>query len=131
MRPTQATETFPDGVVDVYPEAGNRRLGDKKATLRYEQQSVGINRYYQAQALASNRIDRVIKVPHTGLVDRMDIAVMRTEDGRQYRIMRIQNKPERGVDLWELQSVQVAIKVPEPEPEPTPEPSGDEGNQEE
>lgn len=112
MRPMQATETFPDGVADIYPELDNRQLGAKKASLRFEQQSVGVNRYYQAQALASNRIDRVIKVPHTNLVNRMDIVVMRTEDGRQYRIMRIQNKPERGVDLWELQSVQVAIKLP-------------------
>ena len=109
MRPTQKTETFPDGIVDVYSEA-NRTLGEKKASLRFEKQSVGVNRYYQAQALASNRIDRVIKVPHTGLVDRMDICVMKTEDNRQYRITRIQEKPERGVDLWELQSVQVTIR---------------------
>lgn len=115
MRPMQQTETFPDGIVEIYQEQ-NRTLGAKKGSLRYEKQSVGVNRYYQAQALSSNRIDRVIKVPHTTLADRMDIAVMRTEDGRQYRILRIQSKPERGVDLWELQSVQVAIRKPDPTP---------------
>lgn len=110
MRPSQKVETFPDGVVEVYGEA-NRRLGELKARLRFEEQSVGINRYYQAQAsVASSRIDRVIKVPHTYLADRLDIVLVITEDARQYRIQRIQEKPERGIDLWELQSVQVSIK---------------------
>lgn len=109
MRPEQKVETFPDGSVDVYEENG-RRLGTRKLSLRYEKQSVGISRYYKAQeSVAGSRIDRVIKVPHTEKVNRMDIAVMRTEDLRQYRIIRIQEKPERGVDLWELQAVQAAM----------------------
>lgn len=111
MRPAQKTETFPDGIVEIYAESG-RKLGELKARLRYEKQSVGVVRFYQAQeSVAGNRIDRVIKVPHTALVDRLDIAVMATEDNRQYRIQRIQEKPERGVDLWELESVQVALKA--------------------
>lgn len=108
MRPMQQTETFPDGIVDVY-SVMNRTLGEKKATRRYENQSVGVVRYYQAQ-VSSNKIDRVIKVPHTNIVNRMDIAIMRTEDNRQYRIKRIQEKPERGVDLWELESEQIQIR---------------------
>lgn len=109
MRPSQKVETFPDGVVEVYAEA-NRKIGRLKASLRFEEQSVGINRYYQAQAsVSSNRIDRVIKVPHTNIVDRMDIVLVKSEDNRQYRIYRIQKKPERNVDFWELQSVQVSI----------------------
>ena len=110
MRPSQKVETFPDGVVEVYEES-SRTLGSLIVTLRFEEQSVGINRYYQAQAsVSSNRIDRVIKVPHTNKVDRMNIVLVKTEDDRQYRIQRIQEKPERGVDLWELQSIQVEIK---------------------
>lgn len=111
MRPMQRTETFPDGAVDVYADAGSRKLGAFKVRLRYEKQSVGVNRFYQAnESIAGNRIDRLIKVPHTLLVDRMDIAVMVAEDNRQYRIKRIQEKPERGVDLWELEVIQVAMK---------------------
>lgn len=106
-RPDQQVETFPDGVVDVYGQK-NRKLGKKKATLRFEEQSVGVRRFYEAGALESDRIDRLVKVPRTGLVDRLDIAIVRS-DGRQYRISRIQGKPERGVDLWELQSIQVMI----------------------
>ena len=110
MRPQQKVETFPDGIVEVYAENG-RRLGEKKATLRFEKQTVGVNRYYRArESISSSEIDRVIKVPHTSLVDRMDIVLVKTEDDRQYRILRIQEKPEKGVDLWELKSVQVSIK---------------------
>lgn len=110
MRPSQKVETFPDGVVEVYEEA-NRTIGERKATLHFEEQSVGVNRYYQAQtSVSTNRIDRVIKVPHTNLADRMDIVLVTSEGDRQYRILRIQGKPERGVDLWELQSVAVAIR---------------------
>lgn len=112
MRPNQKVETFPDGVVDVYAEGEGRQLGDYKASLRFEKQSVGVNRFYQSQlSVSSNQVDRLIKVPHNKVVDRMDIAVVRTEDNRQYWIIRIQEKPERGVDLWELQAVQVTMKA--------------------
>ena len=36
---------------------------------------------------------------------------MRPAPARQYRILRIQTKPERGVDLWELEAVKVTIKA--------------------
>lgn len=110
MRPQQKVETFPDGIAEIYAENG-RKLGELRGKLRFEQQSVGINRFYSAQdSVAGNTIDRVIKVPHTNLANRMDIVIISSGDSGQYRIKRIQEKPERGVDLWELQSVQVAIK---------------------
>lgn len=128
MRPNQPVETFPDGIVEVHTET-NRTIGDSViAKLRFEEQSVGVRRYYESQSSAEgNRIDRVIKVPHTKLVNRMNIAIMITEDERQYRIVRIQEKPERNVDLWELQSVQIKYrpKPVEPTPDPTPGPSPD------
>lgn len=108
MRPEQTIETFPDGVVDIYAENG-RKLGEKKIHLRFEEKTVGVNRFYQQQAsVMTGRIDRVIKVQHTKIISTLDIAVVK-EDGRQYRILRIQEKPEKGVDLLELQSVTVAI----------------------
>lgn len=111
MRPAQKVETFPDGIVEIYADNG-RTLGEKKATFRFERQTVGVNRYYSSQeSMSTSRIDRVIKIPHTiGLINRMDIALVATEDNREYRINRIQEKPERNVDLLELQSVQVQIK---------------------
>ena len=110
MRHSQKVETFPDGTLEVYRDAG-RVLGDLVIVLRFEEQSVGVNRFYQSQmSISSNRIDRLVKVPHTGKANRMDIVLVKTEDYRQYRIQRIQEKPERGVELWELESVQVAIR---------------------
>lgn len=109
MRPMQKVETFPDGVAAVYSASG-RKIEALKGTLRFEEQSVGVNRYYQsATSIAGNRIDRVIKVPKNPIASREDIVVLITEGSAQYRILRIQEKPERGVDLWELQSVQVSI----------------------
>jgi hypothetical protein len=110
MKQNETPEVFNSGIVDVYPQ-DNRRLGQRKLRLRFQQQSVGVRRYYQAQtSIAGNRIDRLIKVPATGQAERMDIAVIASASPRrQYRILRIQEKPERGVELWELQSVQVAI----------------------
>lgn len=107
--PRQQVEVFPDGAVKIY-SAKDRRLGGLKLTLRYQEQSVGVIRYYSAEnSTDGNRIDRVIKVPHTGKVNRMDIAVDE-KDSRQYRITRIQEKPESGVDLLDLESVAVQIK---------------------
>lgn len=109
MRPLQKVETYPDGYIDVYAEAG-RTLGAQKAHLHFEMQSVGVTRYYEAQnSVKSNRVDQLLKVPHSGLIDRMDIVVINGAD-EQYRITRIQHKPERGVDLLELERVNVKIR---------------------
>ena len=109
MRLEQKVETFPDGLITVYAPGKGRTVGEKKVSLRFEDQSVGIRRFYEAGALSGNRIDWLIKVPHCKFVNRLDIVVI-AEDGRQYRIERIQYKPERDVDLYELQSVQVVIE---------------------
>ncbi len=109
MRPEQKIEVFPDGLLAVYAPGKGRTVGDEKVRLRYEEQSVGVRRFYEAGALSGNRIDRLVKVPHTETVNRLDIVVV-VNDGRQYRIERIQPKPERKVDLLELQSVQVTIE---------------------
>ena len=126
MRPIQKTETFPDGIVDIYAE-DNRTVGDKKCNLRFEDKTIGIQRYYEARnSVKSYTIAMVIKVHHTTLFNELDLAVI---EGRQYRIRRIQHKPERGVDFLELESVKV--KVREPAPEPTPIPTPDEGGDDE
>ena len=109
MRPLQKVETYPDGYIDVYAEAG-RTLGELKAHLHFEMQSVGVHRYYEAQnSVKSNRVDQLVKVPHSGLIDRLDIVMINGED-EQYRIQRIQYKPERNVDLLELERVNVKIR---------------------
>ena len=109
MRPQQKVETYPDGYIDVFAEAG-RTLGEQKAHLRIEMQIVGVHRSYEAQnSVKSNRVDQLVKVPHSGKIDRMDIVVINGGD-EQYRIQRIQYKPERNVDLLELERVNVKIR---------------------
>lgn len=115
MRPLQKVETYPDGFIDVYAEAG-RTLGAQKAHLHFEMQSVGVLRYYESQnSVKSNRIDLLLKVPHSGKIDRQDIVIVNGE-ADQYRIIRIQYKPERNVDLIELEKVQVRIRSTADEP---------------
>ena len=111
MRPNQEVETFPDGIVEIYAEDGRAIGKTPKARFHFENQSVGVRRYYEAQAsVTTNRIDRVIKVPHTGIAEALNIAIISSEGDKQYRILRIQHKPERNVDLWELQSVKVKVR---------------------
>ena len=115
MRPLQKVETYPDGIVDIYAKGDGRTTGDKKAHLRYENKTIGIQRYYEAaNSVKSYTIALVIKVHHTTLFNEMDYAVI---DDKQYRIRKIQNLPEKGSDLLELESVKVTIKAA---PEPTP-----------
>ena len=44
MRPTQKVETYPDGILDVYARGDGRTTGDKLATLRFENKTIGIQR---------------------------------------------------------------------------------------
>lgn len=125
MRPNQKVETYPDGILDVYERGDGRTAGDKLATLRFENKTIGIQRYFDAQnSVKSYTIALVLKVHHTTLFNEMDIVAI---GDRQYRIRKIQYIPERGVDLLELESVKVTIKAATPEPTPTPTPEPSEG----
>lgn len=107
MRPQQKVETYPDGIVDIYADGDGRTAGPHIVTLRFENKTIGIQRYYDAQnSVKSYTIALVIKVHHTALFSEMDYAVI---GSRQYRIRKIQTIPERGVDLLELESVKVKI----------------------
>ena len=130
MRPTQKVETYPDGILDVYARGDGRTTGDKLATLRFENKTIGIQRYYEAQnSVKSYTIALVLKVHHTTLFNELDYVAI---GDRQYRIRKIQYIPERGVDLLELESVKVTIKAatPTPTPTPTPDEGDDEGTNE-
>ena len=93
-RPTErdVTQPFDDGIVTIYAVADAAQPGYQpkpelvqpaKAVLRYQEQRLGIQRYYDA---LQNQIEveRVIRVPRYGGVTNQDAAV--TEDGRTYRI---------------------------------------------
>lgn len=92
----QVTQSYNDGVVTVYAVTDSARPGYQpkaalvqppKAVLRYEEQRLGIQRYYDARQ-NQVQVERVLRTPRAGRVTNQDAAV--TEDGRRYRIDMVQ-----------------------------------------
>lgn len=88
------TQPLTSGIVIIYGEQNVASPGylpqvqlNKKATLRYEERSLGIQRYYNA-AQNQIQIERVIRIPRYAGVTNQDIA--QTEDGTYYRIDLVQ-----------------------------------------
>lgn len=91
----QQTQTFNDGVVNIYSignisEPGNmpkEGLTLKVGPLRYEERTVGMGRFWTAMQ-AQVRVEQILRVPRLDLISSQDIAV--PNDGKQYEIMQIQ-----------------------------------------
>lgn len=89
------TQNFGDGVVKIYTVTNSAQPGYQpvpaltlKCVLRYEEQRLGIQRYYSGRQ-NQVEIERVLRVPRYGGITNQDVAV--TEDGRQFRIDMVQN----------------------------------------
>lgn len=89
------TQNFGDGVVKIYTVTNSAQPGYQpvpaltlKCVLRYEEQRLGIQRYYTGRQ-NQVEIERVLRVPRYGGITNQDVAV--TEDGRQFRIDMVQN----------------------------------------
>lgn len=89
------TQNFGDGVVEIYSVKDVAKPGYQlktqttlKCKLRYEEQRLGIQRYYSGRQ-NQVEIERVLRVPRYGGITNQDVAV--TEDGRQFRIDMVQN----------------------------------------
>lgn len=76
-------------VVDV-SEPGYRPVQKlhPKVLLRYENQRVGISRFYSGMQ-NQIQVDKVIRVPKALVITTQDMAV--TEDGAEYRIRQVQD----------------------------------------
>ena len=90
----QISQSYNDGLVTIYGQTDSASPGyqprvklTEKATLRYQERSMGIQRYYTALQ-NQQRIERVIRIPKTGKVSGQDVA--KTEDGRLYRVELVQ-----------------------------------------
>lgn len=86
--------SFTDGVVRIYSISNNAEPGDIPQeettlikTLRYEERTVGITRFYAAQQ-ANIRVDYVLRVPRLRDITTQDKAM--PNDGLMYRIVQIQ-----------------------------------------
>ena len=91
----RVTQNFGDGVVKIYSVTNSAQPGYQpvpaltlKCVLRYEEQRLGIQRYYTGRQ-NQVEIERVLRVPRYGGITNQDVAV--TEDGRQFRIDMVQN----------------------------------------
>lgn len=112
------TQSYNDGVVSIYTVEDVAQPGyqpepklTKKVSLRYEEQRLGIQRYYSGR---QNQVDieRVIRTQRVGNVNNQNVAI--TEDGRQYRVDLVQSvmdvRPE-SVDIT-LAKIEQEFEVP-------------------
>ena len=90
----EVTQSYNDGVVTVYAVTDSAQPGyqpveqlTEKIKLRYEEQRLGIQRYYDAMQ-NQIQVERVIRVQRAGKITNQDVA--ETEDGRRYRIDLVQ-----------------------------------------
>ncbi len=107
-------QSFNDGVVRLYevgnigPRGGMRVEGLKiKATLRYKERTVGLNRFL-ANKQNNVNIQYLLRCPRLRNISTQDIAI--PNDGKQFRITQIQypeetNPPVMDITLEEVVSV--------------------------
>ena len=88
------TQNFCDGVVKIYSVTDGAQPGYQpqpvlalKCTLRYEEQRLGIQRYYTGRQ-NQIQIERVLRVPRVPNVTNQNVAI--TQDGKKYRIDWVQ-----------------------------------------
>lgn len=88
------TQSYNDGVVTIYSVADVAQPGyqpqielTEKIKLRYEERSMGLQRYYQAMQ-NQVQIERVLRVQRTNKITSQDVAI--TEDNTKYKIYMVQ-----------------------------------------
>lgn len=96
----EISQTFNSGVCTVYTQRDTAHPGyqprpelERKVFLRYEEQRLGLNRYYAARQ-TDVEVERVIRVPQgpsASIPTPRD--VVRTENGIYYRIDMVQTLP--------------------------------------
>lgn len=96
----QISQTFNSGVCTVYIQRDGARPGfkpdptlDRKGFLRYEEQRLGLNRYYAGRQV-DVEVERVIRVPQ-GPAAQVPTPrdVVRTENGSLYQVDFVQTVP--------------------------------------
>lgn len=88
------TQTFNDGFCHIYSVTNKAEPGNKpvnslevKESLRYDERTVGISRYWQAMQNDA-KVDRVLRMPRRETVSNQDICI--PNDGFQYKILQVQ-----------------------------------------
>lgn len=89
----QASQSFNDGIVDIYTvgevcEPGSMPVESIifKASLRFKQKTLGFNRVF-VELQNGIRVDNIIRCPLLKTIIALDIAIV---NGEQYRVKRVQ-----------------------------------------
>lgn len=80
--------TFNDGVLAVCECKENKITRTKAQRIRFGEKTVGVTRFFRAK-VASDKIDRLIRLPKNPLIVRGDILLIENE---QYKIIQMQPK---------------------------------------
>lgn len=119
FRPSnEISQSYTSGVCTVYRQRDMAKPGyapkpelERKVFLRYEEQRLGLNRYYAARQ-ADVEVERVIRVPAPPAPQvPTPQDVVRTEDGLLYQINLVQTVPgvwPKSLDLTLVRYVQEA-----------------------
>jgi len=134
------TQSYNDGVVVVYAVENIAQPGSmpadkitQKESLRYDERTVGLNRFYAAMQNNVN-IKYVLRCPRIRSISTLDVAV--PNDGKQYKIVQIQypqdvEPPSMDLTLEELTPVyDIWQPTPEPDPEDPVDPEEGDGDDE-
>ena len=112
----QISQTYNDGIISIYTVTDTATAGyapietlseQPIAVLRYEEQRLGVTRYYQARQ-NQMEIDRVVRVQKSGLVNTQCIAI--DEKGVPYRIDLVQivqdvYPPSEDLTLYKVEQI--------------------------
>jgi len=98
-------QSFPDGTIGIYTVGDVSAAGDMpkegiilSQTLRYEERTVGINRFYSA--LQNNvKVAFVLRCPQIRSVSTSNVAV---KDGVQFEIKQVQHPPDVNPPVMDL-----------------------------
>lgn len=101
-------QTYADGWGTSYEVSDRRIKAEKQHTIHYENYSVGVRRYYEAQ-VADRTVNRVILVPETTNITEGDLFI--DSDGTQYEVGQVDRKDTRPISLLvSLQSAPITYR---------------------
>lgn len=100
-------QTFNDGIVSIYSVSNISKPGGmpkdgltiKVGSLRYEERTVGINRFWTAKQ-ANSKVSQLLRVSRINSVSTDDVAI--PNDGEQYKIIQIQYPKDTDIPVMDL-----------------------------
>lgn len=116
-RQSEISQNFNDGLLDIYtvtdgafPGYQPKDVLTKKGTLPFEEQRVGLQRYYNAKQ-DQIEVEKVLRVPRGFPVNSQDVAIIRGTD-TQYHIDLVQKVDDVYPPCWDLTLSKITQGLP-------------------